>query len=790
MLPKVIGGRYKLLQRIGGGSFGQTYLAEDSQLPGNPECIVKQLKPQITDPGTLQTARRLFNSEAQVLHSLGSRHPQIPTLYAYFEEDQEFYLVQELVRGEPLTEELPPGSHWTEAQVIDFLEDILSILDYVHQQNVIHRDIKPSNIMRRNADQKLMLIDFGAVKQIQKAAGGSDSNLTVAISTYGYSPPEQLQGKPHFSSDLYAVGMTAIRALTGIQPHQLERDQAGESIWKPKACVSDGLTAILDRMVASHLVDRYQSAAEVLADVQRLKQVVNDPTMLTNAGGVVAATQVRPPATGGHISGEETRQQTMAGTAVGNNLAPTIAPSPSPGVAQLPTLVKSNPTTVSKGLSVKGWYVGAALAGLLVFLGLFELVVPTFRPAYYVRRGNQLLDDARAEDARDMFARAIEIQPNYAAGWAGQANAFAELGRHDRALVDYQKALELDPNNPDLLTSKGTLLYQMGEPQKALDTHEQAIAIDPNYARAWHGKGIALIGLQRYDEAVEAFDQAKTLRPSAPSVWQSKAIALEYQGKMAEAAQVYSEALATYDDILREQPRRAEIWVERGSVLSKLGRHEQALESYEKALEINPDHFQALLQKGNVLFSPLGRTEEAVTISDRAIEVQPESHLAWHNRGSILAGGRGDFEGAIAAYDQAIELRPSFVPALRDRGFALSQWSQALQAEGNTSMASSKANAALESFDQALNINPNDHQSYVGRAIALSNQQRYDEALNAFDRAQEIQPQDPLIWVNRGLVLERMGRNNEAIDAYDQALKIQPGFPPAVRSKNQLQQRL
>lgn len=790
MLPKVIGGRYKLLKRIGGGSFGQTYLAEDSQLPGNPECIVKQLKPQITDPGTLQTARRLFNSEAQVLHSLGSRHPQIPTLYAYFEEDQEFYLVQELVRGEPLTEELPHGSHWTEAQVIDFLEDILSILDYVHQQNVIHRDIKPSNIMRRHADQKLMLIDFGAVKQIQKAAGGSDSNLTVAISTYGYSPPEQLQGKPHFSSDLYAVGMTAIRALTGIHPHQLERDQAGESIWKPKACVSDGLCAILDRMVASHLVDRYQSAAEVLADVKRLKQVVNDPTILTNAGGVVAATQVRPPSTGGHISGEETRQQTVTGTGGGNNLPPTIAPSPSAGVAQLPTLVNPNPTKVSKGSSVKGLYVGAALAGLLVFLGLFELVVPTFRPAYYVRRGNQLLNDARAEDARNMFVRATEIQPNHAAAWAGQADALAELGRHDRALVDYQKALELDPDNSDVLTSKGTLLYQTGEPQKALDAHEQAIAIDPNNARAWHGKGIALIGLQRYDEAVSAFEQAKTIRPSAPSVWQSKALALEYQGKMAEAAQVYSEALATYDDILREQPRRAEIWVERGSVLSKLGRHEQALESYQKALEINPQHFQALLQKGNVLFSPLGRTEEAVRISDRAIEVQPESHLAWHNRGSILAGGRGDFEGAIAAYDRAIELRPSFVPALRDRGFALSQWSQALRAEGNTSMANAKINEALESFDRALNINPNDHQSLVGRAIAFSHQGRYDESLNAFDKAQEIQPQDPLILVNRGLVLERMGRYNEAIDAYDEALKIQPGFPPAVRSKNQLQQRL
>lgn len=772
MLPKIIGGRYELLKKIGGGAFGQTYLAEDSQLPGNPECIVKQLKPQITDPETLQIARRLFNSEAQVLHSLGSRHPQIPTLYAYFEEDQEFYLVQELVEGEPLTEELTPGSHWTEIQAIDFLEDILSILDYVHQQNVIHRDIKPSNIMRRNADKKLMLIDFGAVKQIQKAAESSDSNLTVAISTYGYSPPEQLQGQPRFSSDLYAVGMTVIRALTGINPHQLERDATtGESIWKKHTYVSNGLTAILDRMVASHLVDRYQSASEILADLQYLKQVINDPTMVTNAPTLVTANNVTT---------------NIADTRAENNLSSTIPLS----VSQLPTLVKPTSRNFKKS-SVKPSYVAAGIAGMVIFLGLFELVIPTFRPKYYVIQGNKLLESDRPEDARQMFDRALEIKPNHPGAWAGQGDSLAELGRNDRALIAYNKALENQPRNQgDILTNKGILLYQMGKPEQALETHEQAIAIDPDNTKAWHGKGIALIGLQRYQEAEAAFDQAKAIRPQVPSVWQSKAIALEYQGQRREAQQVYEEALATYDDILKKQPQRVAVWVERGSVLSKLGRPEPALESYQKALEINPNHFQAILQKSNILFSPLGRYQEALELSDRAIEIQPDSHLAWHNRGSILAAGKRDFEGAIAAYDQALNLRPFFVPALRDKGFALSQWGQGLEAEGNGEKAREKANAALDSFSLALNVNPNDHQSLVGQAIVFSNQGLYDQAIAAFNQAQEIQPQDPFIWVNKGLVLEKMGRNNEAIDAYNQALNIQPGFGPAMQSKNQLQQRL
>lgn len=764
MQVKIIGGRYKLKEKIGGGAFGQTYLAEDSQLPGNPLCIVKQLQPQNTDPKTLQTARRLFNSEAQVLHSLGSQHPQIPTLYAYFEEDREFYLVQELVKGDPLTEELPLGSHWQEDQVIDFLQDILSILDYVHGQQVIHRDIKPSNVMRRTEDKKLMLIDFGAVKQIRQSSDSNDSNLTVAISTYGYSPPEQLQGKPHFSSDIYAVGMTAIRALTGIHPHQLDLDSAtGELIWKPRAPVSDGLAAILDRMVAAHLTDRYQSAAAVLADLDRLRAVANGPTRLaapeapTRVAGDVSPTAPPPP----------------------------TATPPAPEVRQPPTVVRPGKGLRGKLLG-KPKFVAAGIGGLAILAVLFELIFPLVRPPYYVGRGNRLLEADRPEEARELFDRALDLNPDSAGAWVGQGDALAELGRTDRALTAYNKALEYRPDNPELLDKKGSLLYQMGDPREALAAHEQAIAIDPDNAQAWHGKGIALIGLRQYEEAGAAFDRAKTIKPEVPSVWQSKAVALEYQGKRPEAQQVYEEALATYDDLLDNQPNKVAAWVDRGAVLSKLNRPEQALESYDRALAIDPDNFQALLKKSNVLFPPLQRPDEALAASDRALELQPDSHLAWHNRGSILAGGKRDFEGAIAAYDRAIELRPQFVPAMRDKGFALSQWSQELQAQGKIQEADNKADAALESFDRALSADPDDHQSLVGRAIVLSNRGRDEAALAALNKARDLQPNDPFVWVNRGWVLEKMGRNAEALESYDEALKIQPDFEPALRSKNQL----
>jgi serine/threonine-protein kinase len=136
------------------GGFGQTYIAQDTRRPGNPICVVKHLKPG-TDPRVFDTAKRLFNSEAETLEKLGN-HDQIPRLLAYFDENQEFYLVQEYIEGHTLAEELIPGKRWSESQVIQLLQEVLEILEFVHRQGVIHRDIKPDNIIRRASDNKLV----------------------------------------------------------------------------------------------------------------------------------------------------------------------------------------------------------------------------------------------------------------------------------------------------------------------------------------------------------------------------------------------------------------------------------------------------------------------------------------------------------------------------------------------------------------------------------------------------------------------------------------------------------
>ncbi|MBW4603281.1 MAG: protein kinase [Calothrix sp. FI2-JRJ7] len=270
MLETKLRGRYQIIRDLGKGGFSETYLAEDMDLPGNPHCVVKLLKPIFTDSESLEIAARLFEREAQVLYRVGT-HDQIPRLLAHFEENQEFYLVQEYIPGTLLSKELAKGQKWSEEQAINFLKDLLQILEFVHTEQVIHRDVKPANLIRRASDNKMTLIDFGAVKEIT-AVMETSQGITV-IGTPGYTPVEQRDGNPKFNSDIYAVGMTCIQGLTGINPDTLQKKP--EVVWN-KQGINPQLATIIDKMVCRDHRHRYQSVPEVLQALSKLEQ----PTLL------------------------------------------------------------------------------------------------------------------------------------------------------------------------------------------------------------------------------------------------------------------------------------------------------------------------------------------------------------------------------------------------------------------------------------------------------------------------------------------------------------------------------
>jgi ABC-type branched-subunit amino acid transport system substrate-binding protein len=234
------------------------------------------------------------------------------------------------------------------------LKDILTVLEFVHGKNVIHRDIKPDNIIRRQRDNKLVLVDFGAVKQVrgQMVTNSGAFGWTVSIGTEGYRPPEQAAGRPRLNSDLYALGMIAIQALTGINAFDLRLNYSDpntdEIHWQDKVTnVSPGLIEFLTKMLRQNWRDRYETATAALQALESLTasppENQHQPTVVPTAVATQLPVTTPPP---------------VAGTEV----APAAQPTPQP---QTPPTTESKTAskTPSKPLPLKP--IGLAVAGIL-----------------------------------------------------------------------------------------------------------------------------------------------------------------------------------------------------------------------------------------------------------------------------------------------------------------------------------------------------------------------------------------------------------------------------------------
>ena len=268
----LINNRYRILETIGRGGFGETYLAEDLHMPSGRKCIIKQLKPIVEQPTIPLWMKERFQREAAILEALGAASHQIPELYAYFSEKGQFYLVQEWIEGETLAQKWQRQGNFTSAEVSQILSQILPVLEFIHQQKIVHRDIKPENIILRsdrnaaNSQSLPVLIDFGAVKEaMATTAHHHHSALSAVIGTPGYMSSEQAAGRPLYSSDLYSLGLTAIFLLTGKSPQELEIDaQTGEIIWD-RTSTDDVLAQVITKAIRFHPRDRFSQAQEMLA---------------------------------------------------------------------------------------------------------------------------------------------------------------------------------------------------------------------------------------------------------------------------------------------------------------------------------------------------------------------------------------------------------------------------------------------------------------------------------------------------------------------------------------------
>jgi serine/threonine-protein kinase len=284
MTSELLKDRYQTIRELGSGGFGKTYLAEDTHMPSRRKCVIKQLKAVNDNPQIYKLVQQRFEREAALLEDLGDRHHQIPRLYAYFTEDEGFYLVEEWIEGQTLNQKVKQEGTLSENTVKELLRSLLPVLEYIQTRGIIHRDIKPENIILRSSDQQPVLIDFGSVKEtmatVVTASGNSERSIIAG--TPGFMASEQCAGRPVFASDLYGLGLTAIYLLTSKLPSELETDlHTGEIRWRHSApWISQNFAAFLDKAVLPNARDRYINAKVMLEALQALPQSAPD-TIIT-----------------------------------------------------------------------------------------------------------------------------------------------------------------------------------------------------------------------------------------------------------------------------------------------------------------------------------------------------------------------------------------------------------------------------------------------------------------------------------------------------------------------------
>lgn len=683
MLGNTLVGRYQIIRHLGGGGFGETFVACDTQLPGLPQCVVKKLKPQANDPVSLQTARRLFDTEAQVLYKLGT-HDRIPQLLAYFEEKEEFYLVQEFIEGHDLSEQLTSEKTLSQAEVISLLQEILEILEFVHRQKVIHRDVNPRNILRRKLDNKLILIDFGAVKEIttQVINPQLKTKSTVAIGTPGYTPGEQAQGNPKYSSDIYAVGIIAIQALTGLSPNQIEKDaETNEIIWQNHTQgISPDLAHVLDKMVRYDFRQRYASATLAL---QALKDL-NKPESKTMT---LAFSPIR-----NQISKVKDKQKGlllkifMGLILIGGSIVASVA---------IIQKINSNNAIELYNQANTLYELQRYKDALVVYEKAVDI-----KPKYakgWNGQGKTLYELKQYKEALAVYDKAIQIQPDYLEAWSGRGFVLQKLQRYNEAIASFDKALQLESNHSDVWNAKGEALSNLTQYDNAIKAYDKAIELKLHYYEAWYNKGLALHNLKRYEEALASFDKAVEFKPDYYLAWYNRGNALvnlqryqeafsaydkavEYKdnyyqawlsrGNMLINLQRYLEAIESFNQVLKYNRKSYQAWFNRGWALHKMQRYDDAVTSYNKAIEIKRTDYQVWYNLGNSLFN-LNKYQEAIASYNKAIRSKPDSYETWYSRGNALYNLKR-YQDAIASYEQAIKFKPDYKEAIDARNLTQS----------------------------------------------------------------------------------------------------------------------
>jgi eukaryotic-like serine/threonine-protein kinase len=761
-IKQSVGGRYLITGYLGGNEGVETYLANNLRRQYQSPCLIKQIElPQSDDHNKIQLERN-FIEELSVLERLGY-HEQIPQLRDHFEENDEFYLVQEYIQGKSLAQKIAQQNLST-TQIIQIFESTLSVLQFIHQNRLIHRNIKPSNLIIRELDQQVIITDFGILHEIK-----TRSNLAIdsrSSERQNYWPPEQVAGRPTISSDLYALGMTVIEALTGAKPATFTREQTGKLLWEQNLTLDRRLIRIIDKLIQLDLGQRYQSAEKVLSELRKI-----------------------------NIYGDGNYQPTK------------IQLQDSKTANQQRGFRKFRRTRRTRRTQKSSLPLLIGLLGVVFLLGSIEFTFPTVRPFYYWYQGQKLLPE-QPQAALDRFTQATNLKAQNWRAWLGRGDSLVAMERYPQALEAYVEATELNPRLSTAWQKRGDVLFRLDNFTEALAAYNQALELDPESATIYNHKGRALFQLQQYEaalvmqdaalerdqlnpqflsdraqilfqlgqyqEALDLFDRAQVIKPNSLQLWQDKFLVLRALNRPQAAEKVRREVNNKYIQIIQQQPQDISAWIAQGDFFAASQMYNKAVEAYDQAIKLMPDNYAAWLGKGKAL-AQLGQQANALAALDRTLEILPQSYKAWQVKGTI-SQQQNNLPGAIANYDQALKINNNIPSLWRDRAIVLNQQGKYTQ--------------AIESLIKTSELSPYDVQIWQELASAWSALGNDNQAIWAIDRGLKFYPQNLALWSLKGLIQTRNAQYNQACQTYRDSRAIAGESTIIMDSMRQLGCRL
>ncbi|WP_427159633.1 tetratricopeptide repeat protein [Aliinostoc sp. HNIBRCY26] len=684
VLLVVLRNRYRPIKSLGGGGFGKTYLAEDIDRL-NQQCVIKQFAPQIQGTHALKKATELFEQEARRLEQLGE-HPQIPRLLAYFQEDSRLYLVQEFIDGQNLLTELEQQGNFSEQKIRELLNDLLEILKIVHQQKVIHRDIKPENIIRRESDRKLVLIDFGASKQVTKTVV---SQQGTSIGSFGYVPMEQMKaGEAYPASDLYSLGATCFHLLSGSHPWELWQSEAYGWVtnWRQhlKTPVSQELGRILDKLLQQDYRERYQSVAEVLQDL-------NSPPPAT-----------KPP---------EIHQ-------INTSAIPPKKPIPIKLLLPLILIPLGVGATYFNGVTQNSTTDNSGT----IENSDTRSSSSTQEAETYKRQGLEKYEKQDFRGAIADYTQAITISPNDGEAYYERGINYSNSGENQKAIEDFRQAANLftaQQKPGDAKRSQGLVLELSEDYQGAIAAYTEAIRLNLNDFRAYNNRGNAHSASGDRQAAIRDYTQAITINPNFAPAYNNRGTVHADLGDRQAAIRDYAQAITV-------NPNYAPAYNNRGNAHNALGDQQAAINDYTQAIRINPQYADAYYNRG-IVHSDLGDKQAAIRDYTQAIRINPQYADAYYSRGNIHYQSQ-DNQAAFTDYNQAITINSKYVLAYIGRGNA------------RTNLGDKQA--AIKDYTQAINIDGKNALAYNNRGIAHSNLGDKQAAISDFRQAADLYRQE------------------------------------------------